>query len=274
MKHYKIVASDLDGTLLNNQGKVSEENKKAIDELLAEGVHFVPCSGRTFSEIVDEIKENDAIRYYIHSNGAVVLDKQTGEQILTCIPNELGRKILDVVNSFETHVTYRQNGESYVDGKFQKEGDYDYYNVHMNHQRVVLDYANYLENFKEASYAADNVEVFSVYFHNYEDKIMCKDTFVQWPELRVVEADAYNLEIMNVHAGKGNALYCLADMLGISREETISIGDSDNDASVTSAAGLGLVVSNGCESLKAIADEIICSNEEHAIAYVQSHYFK
>ena len=52
------------------------------------------------------------------------------------------------------------------------------------------------------------------------------------------------------------------------------MGDSDNDNSMIRAAGLGLVVSNGCDSLKKIANEIICSNEEHAIAYVLERYFK
>ena len=68
-------------------------------------------------------------------------------------------------------------------------------------------------------------------------------------------------------------MHSLADMLGVAHGDTISIGDSDNDASIVEAAGLGLAVSNACDSLKAVADEEICSNEEHAIAYVLTHYF-
>lgn len=77
---------------------------------------------------------------------------------------------------------------------------------------------------------------------------------------------------MNIEAGKGNALRSLADMLGVSHDETIGVGDSDNDTSLIEAAGLGLVPSNGCGSLKKIADEIICSNDEHIACYILDHY--
>ena len=89
----------------------------------------------------------------------------------------------------------------------------------------------------------------------------------------MVEASEYNIEIMNIEAGKGNALYALCDLLGVDYEDTISMGDSDNDSSVTKAAGLGLAMANAVDSLKAIADEIICSNEEHGVEYVLNHYF-
>lgn len=274
MKNYKIVASDLDGTLLNNKSKVSNENILAINKLLKMGVHFVPATGRSFSEIPTELSSNPGIRYIIHSNGAVVFDKQTGNRILNCISNSDGRRILDVLNSYKTHITFRQNGECFVDSAFQNEESFDFYNVCEDHRVVVRDYAIFLDDFKKASYSADNVEVFSAFFHSYDDKLACKKYLNENDNLQIVEVDKYNIEILNVDAGKGNALQSLADMLDISCSDTISIGDSDNDASITKNAGLGLAVSNAVDSLKSIADEIICSNEEHVIDYVLSHYFQ
>ena len=64
-----------------------------------------------------------------------------------------------------------------------------------------------------------------------------------------------------------------ADMLGVNYADTIAIGDSDNDNSIVQASGLGLAVSNATNSLKAVADEIISSNDEHAIDYVLARYF-
>ena len=273
MQNYKIVASDLDGTLLNNQSEISPENMAAIYGLIEKGAYFVPSSGRTFAEIPALIRNESAIRYIIHSNGAVVLDKQTGQRILTCIPNALGREILDMLTSTQAHITIRHNGNCIVDAAFQNEQAFDYYNVIEAHRDCVLNYAIQSDTFLEYAYAADQVEVFSAFFHSYEDKLACKKQLEKSGKLRVVEASEYNIEIVNIHAGKGNALYSLADMLGISYADTISIGDSDNDSSITQAAGLGLAVSNACESLKAVADKIICSNEEHAIAYVLSHFF-
>lgn len=273
MKKYKIVASDLDGTLLNNESKISRENLCAINELLARDVQFVPSSGRTLSEMPAEIVANSAIRYIIYSNGAVVFDRQTGKRSLTCIPNSMVQKILDMLNTYETHITIRHNGESVVDSAFQSDYHYDYYNVCESHCAAVREFANFVDNFEKYSYSVDNAEVISAFFHSYDDKMICKNYFEKNCNMRVVEASEYNLEIMNINAGKGNALHCLADMIGIDYADTISIGDSDNDESITKAAGLGLAVSNACDSLKEIADEIICSNEEHAVAYVLSRYF-
>lgn len=273
MHNYKIIASDLDGTLLNNESQVSPENMAAISQLLNKGVYFVPSSGRTLSEIPEAIRNNSAIRYIIHSNGAVVLDRLTGNRILTCIPNAVGREILDVLTACECHITIRHNGNCIVDAAYQNDEAFDYYNVIEAHRDCVLHYAIHSDAFLEYAYAADDVEVFSAFFHSYADKLACKKQLEKSGKLRVVEASECNIEIVNIDAGKGNALYSLADMLGVDHADTISIGDSDNDSSITQAAGLGLAVSNACESLKAVADQIICSNEEHAIAYVLSHYF-
>lgn len=273
MYTYKLVASDLDGTLLNSKAEVSKENISAISELAKRGIHFVLSTGRTFAEIPDVLKNSPDIRYSIYSNGAVVYDKVTGKRIFTCIPNELVRNILDTVNRFETHVTVRYEGCAFVDKNFQSDYHFEYYNVCDAHKRVVRDFAVYSDDFHNFSYSADNVEDVSVFFRNYEDKIRCKDIFSKISSLRVVEVDKFNIEILNSEAGKGNALHSLADMLGIEYSETVSIGDSDNDRSSIEAAGLGLAVSNSTEALKKAADEVICSNEEHAVQYVLSHYF-
>ncbi len=273
MRSYKIVASDLDGTLLNNASQVSRENMDAIAGLATKGVWFVPCSGRTFAEIPQEIRENENIRYIIHSNGATVLDKQTGHRIETGISNALIRKILDVLNACQMHLTIRHGGNCYVDARYQTQKDFDYYNVIVPHQDCVINYATHSNDFVNLSYGLDNAEVVSAFFHDYDEKLACRKLLEADGRLRVVEASEYNLEIMNIEAGKGNALYALCDLLGVAYEDTISMGDSDNDSSVTQAAGLGLAVENACDALKAIADELICSNEDHAVAYVLNHYF-
>ena len=273
MRNYKIICSDLDGTLLNNASKISRENLLAMEELVKRGAYFVPSTGRTFSELPEELKNSDSIRYIIHSNGAAVLDKQTGKCILVCISNAVMQEIMDILRKYEVHISVRHGGKLYVDGALDQEAVFDHYNVCEAHRVVVRDFAVCREGFQAFAYAAEDVEVVSVFFRTLEEKAACRAELEQLGVLRVAEADTFNLEIMNLHAGKGNALYSLADALGIDRADTISLGDSDNDASITQAAGLGLAVSNACESLKRVADAVICSNEEHVLTYVLSHYF-
>ena len=132
----------------------------------------------------------------------------------------------------------------------------------------------YDEDFKTASYSAENIEVISVFFKNYADKVECKRILEADPMLKTVEVSEYNLEIVNIDSGKGNALLTLAEMLGIDRDATIALGDSDNDRAMICEAGLGLAVSNASDELKAIADGVICSNDEHSAKYVLEHYFE
>ena len=273
MRNYKIVCSDLDGTLLNNASEISCENLLAMEELVGKGVYFVPSTGRTFGELPEELKRSDAVRYIIHSNGAVVLDKLTGERSLVCISNAVMRKIMDILEKYEVHISIRHNGDCLVDGSLDHEAIFDDYNVCEAHKVVVRAFAEYRENFMDFAYAADHVEVVSIFYCDLAQAAACRRDLEQLGGLRMAAVTPYNLEIMNADAGKGNALHSLADSLGIDRADTISIGDSDNDASIVEAAGLGLAVANACDSLKETADEIICSNEDHALAYVLSHYF-
>lgn len=273
MENYKIVASDLDGTLMNNRAQISKENMDAIGRMHEKGIYFVPCSGRTLSEMPRQLREHADIDYIIYSNGAVVLDRKSGERILNCIPNDIVREILDIVTSCESHITMRHNGQCLVDAAFQNEQAFTYYNVIVPHQDCVLNYAEHLSDFMEYAYGADQVEVISVFFHDYADKLACRKKLEETGVLRIAESSEYNIEIFDINAGKGNALLSLADLLGVDHRETMSLGDSDNDYAVTQAAGLGLAVSNACDALKEVADEIICSNEEHVADYVLRRYF-
>lgn len=274
MPKYKIVASDIDGTLLNSNFKISDENLLAIKEISKKGVQFVPATGRTYSEIYDEIKNNPDIRYIICSNGTVVFDKLTKNKILMCMSNSLAKKIFDILYFYETHITYRYDGNSYVDADYQDEKSYEYYKVWVNHIEVIKSFSIKISDFKETSYSIDNIETIAAFFHSDDELEKAREELLKLGGLIVTSACDHSLEIFSANAGKGSALYKLCDLLNVDYKDTISIGDSDNDVSITKAAGLGLATKNACDSLKEIADEIICSNDEHIAKYVLEKYIK
>lgn len=268
---YQILASDLDGTLLNHNSEISSENLLAIQQFVEKGGYFVPSSGRTLSEISEELRCNPYIRYIIHSNGATVHDLKTGDSILMCVEKEDAARMLDILYSYNIHLTVRQGGRCYMDAEFQNEEAYSYYNVWEVHKEVITKYGEAQTGFKEFVYTLDNIEMVSVFFHSDEELEVCRKRLLDTGVLRVAEGWLHNLEICSVQAGKGKALLRLADLLQVAHEDTIAVGDSDNDTTMIEAAGLGLAVSNACDKLKEQADRVICSNEEHAIAYIVSH---
>ena len=272
MNQYKIIASDLDGTLMSSDMSISEANLTAITELSRHGVFFVPASGRTMCEIPPILKDNSDIRYFIYSNGAAFYDKETDKRFVMSIPNEIVKYVFDVIHSYEVYITVRQNGESYVDSRHQNEADRKYYNVHIVHSKVMDEAATFMDNFTDFIYSLRDVESISIFFHDKNDIPKCKERLKAIGELLVADGWVDNLEIFFKEAGKGNCLHKLAEYAGVDIADTIGVGDSDNDATLIKAAGLGLAVSNAVDSIKEIADEIICSNNEGAIDHILKHY--
>ena len=269
---YKLIACDLDGTLFGSDGKMSEQNSEAIKELCDLGVHFVPASGRTYSDIPPEVREHRSVRYIIYSNGAAVIDKQTGERITFCMPRDLSRSVLDLLFSTRSHVTVRRNGNTYFDAEKNDGESFSYYNVWSVHADLLLEYGSPIENFERETVEYDNVEMISAFFKSEDDLDKARKILSEDSRLNVVSACPYNLEINYKEASKGRALCALANSLSIPIEETVAMGDSENDISMLESAGLGLSMKNAKDMVKERSDEVICRNDEHAVQFVKEKF--
>ena len=271
---YKIVCSDLDGTLLNNDSQVSRENLQAIETLIQKGVLFVPASGRSFLQIPEEIRNNPAIRYIICSNGGVFYDRHSNQRQVMGMSSQVLKDIFEIFKEYEALVTIDYNGYTYADMAYNNESSLEYYHIVKEQRMIFRTLIVWKEDFFNFCSQIEEGEMFSVFFHDYDAAMECKSKLERLGGLRVTGTAERNLEIINEKVGKGNALRGIAESNSIAKEDIISIGDSWNDISSLEAAGLGLAVSNACDSLKEVADEIICSNEEHIVPYILSHYFE
>ena len=271
---YKLIACDLDGTLFDSQGRLSDENSIAIDALSSYGVHFVPSSGRTLSDIPEVVRNHPAVRYIIHSSGAVVFDKQTDERISFCMPHELSRRVLEMLFSVESHVSVRRLGSTYVNKtRFNREC-FDYYNVWHVHAKLLVDYAHPIDDFERTVLDYDNVEMIAAFFKNDDDLERIAKALRQDGRLNVVSASPHNLEIIYKEADKGRALAALAEMLLIPISATIAVGDSENDISMLQSAGLGLAMQNAADKVKSSADATVCHCDEHAVKFIKENYIQ
>ena len=117
-KKYKIVASDLDGTLLGEDQRVSRENLLAIAEMRKLGVEFVPTTGRALDEFPAELIGSPDVRYMITSDGAAIWDKCLGEMVITqYFPKEKTKFVMDTVSAYTTYILVHENGKTYYDEK-------------------------------------------------------------------------------------------------------------------------------------------------------------
>ena len=268
----RLIASDLDGTLLNSRSEISEANLQAIRRLSENGILFVPCTGRTESEFPAALKDPVHMRYAIQSNGAVILDRKTNTRVTDCLSRAQTARILALLAHYEVHVTVRQSGGCYFDEAHATREDYDYYSVHPLHVHVLDRYAHTVPQFEEWMRSLEEIEVISAFFRRTEDHAECRERMLALGGCNVAVPVPCGLEIFSATASKGNALLRLAKLLGIDRAATVGVGDSDNDRTLLESAGLSLAVSNATDALKSISDRVICSNDEDAIDYIASQY--
>jgi len=272
MEQIKLIAIDLDGTLLNSNSKVSQENLSAIHGLKDCGIDFVPCSGRTVAEMPDSIVNNPDIRYIIHSNGCAILDKQTGKNTFTSIASDTTKKIFDTLCNFQTHLTIRANGCCYIETNTDSDYHIAFYNIWTAHVDVMKKCALKVDNLKEWLLSTENVSFVSAFFHDENERQKCIEILSKEEDLLVVSVAPFNIEIMNKKAGKGNAIIALSKMLNVDLKNVAGVGDSGNDMPMMKVAKIRFAVSNATDELKSVCDHVICSNDEHAVEYILNNF--
>lgn len=275
MADYKIIASDLDGTLFLPDMTISEENEAAIKTLTDMGIYFVPSSGRTLEEIPKNVREHPLVRYVIFADGAGVYDKQKRSVVVKkYIPRKALIKLLDILSEYQTVITLRTDGRSYVDALRNNDEEYAKHRMSVYYRDFVYDTNNPIDNFDTFCRSLESAEMIAPFFADDDEMAECKRRLEAEGDYIVASSERYNLEIFSVNAGKGNTLLALADSLGIPHCETIGVGDTTNDMNLIKSAGLGLAMANAYPELKEAADAVICSNKEHAIKYILENYIK
>lgn len=270
---YKLIASDLDGTLLASNSEISVENELAIKELTNRGVICALATGRTLCELTDKLRQNENIRYVIYSNGAAIHDKLTGERIVDFTIRDGDRtRLIDVFEKHDAHYTLRHNGICYTERKNQTKEAFEKYKLDPNHSLVTVRYSHNIDGLLEFARTLDHIEVMSAYFATEEKRNSCAAELKK-SGLHFAYVKPYGLEVFSKDAGKGAGLKALCEHLGIGIEECIGVGDSGNDITLIEAAGLGLATANAAPQLISAADETICTNDGHIVKHILENYF-
>lgn len=275
MSKYKLVCSDLDGTLLRRDMTVSDENKAAIHEMTERGVAFVASSGRAHTGLAEDVVECEDIRYLISSNGAVIYDKVQKKNILTnYMPNDVAERMFSVLKEYDVSIFVHCNGIMHVDDSLVRNRSYDRYNINSYYSGFIDETGKRVESTVDFAMECGNLEMVTVFFHSQEELDECTERILKMGEYKVVSSCAFNIEIFYKESGKGASLRALAELLGIPIEETIAVGDSTNDKPMLLAAGLALATENAFPELKAASDEVICHYNDHVAKYILDHYIK
>ena len=275
MSNYKIIVTDLDGTLLSKPGYLDDVDQRAMEEIVARGVMIVPCTGRTIVETPPQVRDNPLFRYYIQSDGAVVYDKKTKERINLCMSMEDSNLLFDIFNHYTHKMRVRFEGNVYQRKMAMTEELFARFDVDPDFLCAMSPDEKLIENFEALCRKMDGIEMVSSHFSNdpeMERFFAELDSTGRFSYVRN-EMMPY-CHVFSNCAGKGNALNKLREKLHFSKEETICVGDGTNDITMLRAGGLKLAVANACEELRAEADKVICSNRDHIMPYILEHFIK
>ncbi|WP_353092772.1 Cof-type HAD-IIB family hydrolase [Tissierella praeacuta] len=261
---YKLVATDMDGTLLNSSNQVSERTKKAIENAKAKGVHVVLSTGRVLKSALSYSRTLDLRNPIVACNGAIIVD-ETGNIIYRRpIDNSLVKEIVNIARNNNIYYHFYDENRFYshtkVDEilKFYSEGD--------ESNRIDI---KIFDNIEEITKIKD-LNIYKFLFVD-DDKNKLQNLRTELNKLNNIETSSSwsnNIEAMGLNVSKGMALSELCNNLKINPEEVIAIGDNENDLSMINFAGLGVAMENGAESIKKQADYVTASNDEDGVAKV------
>ena len=263
---YKLIVSDFDGTLAEDDKNISQRNISAIKSYVNRGGKFVVCTGRMSDSVVPlrEIfgTQNQSI-CEIGSNGSEIRDAKGNLLSSHGINPAVARRIIEKAMQMDWHVHYYDLERGYA---CVKERDF----IITNYEKVtgtvckVVDLLGYIDEHPDVIIP----KIMIVVAKEDMEKTVAEMEKDEYEGTIHTLSTANFLEYLPDSAGKGRALSWLANYYGIDLSETIAIGDNLNDMSMIETAGLGVAVASGREQLIAIADYVAPSNNESAVADV------
>lgn len=277
----KLIACDLDGTLLNSSMEISDANVQAIKHAQENGIEFMVASGRAPHESQPMLKEYGIDCGFINLNGGLVFDTAGNLIVKNPLKLETAKKICRLLKKEGFYFELVTSDHVYSEDLSQRI-------TNVAHLMVEL---NPMLTFKEAVLvSASKPAIVSIQqVPSYEDlmdepgtevmKILVFDSRGQYAftdvikkieeidKLSITSSAADNIEINAAGAQKGQSLLDYAAAKGIQREEIAAIGDNLNDESMIRAAGTGVAMGNAVPQIKTIASFVTKSNNEDGVAW-------
>lgn len=275
----KLIASDMDGTLLNDDHMISEENLKAIRKAQEMGRHFTIVTGRDYDGVKSYLNEHDLRCECILNNGAEYRDVD-GNIIESVYMNKESVKIVfDILNEAGLCIQFMTNNGLYVTNKeSDKRAIIDRFmsfNPKMNESEVI----EFVEKFQKErgikfihnvyEILESNIEILKVLtFDNDEELIKkLKDKLkANTSDLAVVSTFSNDIEISHIEAQKGLILAKTIKKMGIDKSEVIVLGDSFNDYSMFTEFENSYAMENAIPEIKKIAKYITDTNNNDGVA--------
>ena len=259
----KLIASDMDGTLLNHNHKIPKENVKLINFAKNQGIEFVVATGRAYYEALPALNEENINCDVISFNGGIVYDKNGNIISITpMLPKDLYYTI-EILKSFDiSYQLYTKNTiyttsietdiNAYID--LIRSNGYEPDVEHLRaeaQQKLDVGYITEVENIELYLNEKENPPIKIIAISNDISKLEnAAKLLSENTSISVTSSGANNIEIMHKNATKGEALKEIAKIYSINLENAVAIGDNLNDQAMLDIVGYSVAMKNGNIKLK------------------------
>ncbi len=265
-KDIRLIVCDLDGTLINSNGAISDNNLEILERLYRRGIRFALCSGRpkvAMDKYVKLVRERGVGKFVIAYNGVVVYDRRDIRMTYTHLNKQNIDKLIDASKQWGITIQLYKDEVLYVN-KINK-----YVQSYVDRTNMPVKEVEDLKQI-DTSYKA---------LFNYKD---CEkfDNFKKYlvdefPHLNIFNSNKDYIEVVPEFSSKAYAVSYLASVMGFKREQILCIGDAFNDISMIEYAGVGVAMANASDEVKQAADYVANSNNDGDILVeVYNKYFE
>lgn len=268
----RLIALDLDGTLLDSNKHVSPKTRTTIEAYARRGIYFAFATGRIKDEMRFLIHDLPFVRYAITTNGAYVRDLHTDTVIAEdTLDMEEVRTLYEKLRDIDLMFEIYADGKVLVNAEQMSHID-DYTNSRF-HEFYVASRTG-VPDFEQFIYSrTKGVGKVNLHFRSDTDGFFTRKLTAQLP-FNISYQNPRNLEFNRIGVNKGSGLLALAKVLGLGVNEIMAIGDNQNDLPMLKAAGIGVAMANSTAETLSAADHITLSNDEDGVVAAIEYYLK
>ena len=277
----KVIASDLDGTLLNENHEISTGNRMALQQAVEYGIRFIVSTGRNYADAKMILKGCRFDMDYVVASGSETRDASGTILKKVYMDQRDFPDIYDVISKYPVAVRFCSNAGDYMIGTEEE-----------THRYMVQEFRQFFNNQSEEELSHNplftkridalhsiqsiydlqtgNVGVFKIFIFSYDKGMLTKlgKELSRFRSIAVSSSFPTNLELTHIEAQKGIALSEYITQLGYKMKEVMVIGDSLNDYSMMSAKfGARVAMGNAVDEIKDVATHITRSNDDNGVAY-------
>lgn len=268
--NYKLLAADMDGTVLTSEKIISPRTKSAILGALDEGFEVLFATGRSYSEVRPYLKDFPQMKYLLTVSGASVVDLRAGKSICRH-PFSSGtvEKVLAALADTDVMLSHFVGEEVYLSSRFRSRfADYGcacYTKLGEECALWLPDASAFCLEHAEETYKINA-------FFRYDEDFARAAQLLAGLDVTLARALKNNYEISPKGVSKATGLAALCDYIGLPIAQTIAVGDEGNDVAMLRAAGLGVAVGNAIDAAKAAADVVVADCDHDGVAQAIAQY--